>query len=74
MYAIRSYYVVSCALQGCIAWEIRDELRSVNASLADVQDQLATTNELVERVEERLDQKLQATSISSISSPGRMLV
>lgn len=48
-------------LQGCIAWEIRDELRSVNSSLARVESQLADTNHLIDNVQDQLTQ-LEATN------------
>ncbi len=42
-------------MHGCIAWEIRDELRTVNGSLAQVQSRLDETNALIGKVEHRLD-------------------
>ncbi|MEO1278067.1 MAG: hypothetical protein AAFV77_03830 [Planctomycetota bacterium] len=36
---------------GCVAWEIRDEMRQVNASLEDVKVQLGTVNDGLAKLE-----------------------
>jgi hypothetical protein len=46
-------------LPGCVAWEIRDEMRAANARLVEVQGTIVQTNERLDRVEAgltRLDQ------------------
>lgn len=46
-------------LPGCVAWQIRDEMRAANARLIDVQGTIVQTNERLDRVESgltRLDQ------------------
>lgn len=66
-----------CAnLSGCLAWEIRDELRAVNASLDDVKVKLNSVNDGLLRLERtnttlaNLDMKLEAmeTTNASLSS------
>lgn len=43
--------LVPLTLQGCVAWEIRDEMRKANAELTDVKARLDTTNNRLDQVE-----------------------
>lgn len=42
-------------LQGCVVWDIRNEMRSTNAKLADVKTTLDTANEGLDKANTRLD-------------------
>ena len=58
---------------GCIAWEIRDELRQVNASMEDVKVQLGTVNDGLAKLERTntlladLDMKLTSLETTNAS-------
>jgi len=47
--------LVSPCLGGCVVWEIRDEMRHVNESLADVKLTLEVANQALDDVNDRLD-------------------
>ncbi|MCW5758106.1 MAG: hypothetical protein KIT54_12785 [Phycisphaeraceae bacterium] len=74
--ATLSLLVLSAHLSGCLAWEIRDELRAVNDSLDDVKIKLNSVNDGLLRLERtnttlaNLDMKLEAleTTNASLSS------
>ncbi len=54
--------LVSPSLGGCVVWEIRDEMRHVNASLADVKLTLEVANQALDDVNDRLDKVDQGLS------------
>ncbi|NRA57474.1 MAG: hypothetical protein HRU13_05080 [Phycisphaerales bacterium] len=70
--ATLSLTLLAITSTGCIAWEIRDEMRQINASMEDVKVQLGTVNDGLTKLERTntilsdLDMKL--TSLETINS------
>jgi len=47
--------LLCCLQSGCVIWDIRDEMRSVGASMGDVKSQLATVQTQLDSVKTTLD-------------------
>src|SRR5262245_13841783 len=50
-------------MPGCVAWEIRDEMRNANTKLTDVHSSLGATNDRLDKVDNGLG-RIDATNTS----------